>query len=246
MELVRPFHPFRIATLAAAAALLVLASTASAQAPRSPQVGFSAGSLSSYLISQGQAIDVAADQVNAQVWTSNLTGHAVFTLKVELAGNAAQNTMGIYNTDDSNPTLYQVFPGLASAGWYANVDFGEYGALTVRLYDRDGHFQGQTIYAGVNRYSFGFYLTGPNQIGTFYSQDSRNGGNAQVLTYKGTGKKAGGWWQCFEDLAYVPPGQPDSGLTDFQDAVMFVKAVDPLPVPASGTTWGALKALYGR
>jgi hypothetical protein len=240
MKLVRSFHPFRISTFAAAAALLMVASTASAFSLRSPQVGFDTGGLQSYLTSEGEAIAVTTDQVNAQVWTSNITGIADFTLKVELAGNAPENTMGVYNAADVNPVLYPVFPGAASAGWYANVVFKSTGALIVRLYDNNDVPQGQTNFTGVNRNNFGFYLLGPG--GTFYSQDSRNGGNAQILTYAGTGINAGGWWQCFEDLPY----QSNNALTDFEDAVMFVTAVNPLPVPARGTTWGALKALYGR
>jgi hypothetical protein len=239
MRLVRLYHPLRIATPVAAVALFVLASAAGAFDLRAPQVGFCSASLHSYLTSVGEnAINVAADQVDGQVWSSTASGNAEFTLQIELAGNAAQNTIGVYNTDDVNPTLFQVFPGAASHGWYATIYFAVSGSLTVQLYDNHGAYQGGTVYAGVNRNKFGFYLQGPG--GMFYSQDSRNGGKTQILTYAGTGNHYGSWWQCFEDLRYQYP----NCLTDFEDAVLYVERVNP--VPARGLTWGAVKGLYDR
>jgi hypothetical protein len=238
MELVRPFHPFRIATLAVAVALLAVVSTAGAFDLRAPQVGFCTGSLQSYMTSVGENINLTADQANAQVWTSTVSGNSDFTLMLELAGYAAQNAIGVYNADDVNPTLFQIFPGSATAGWSASIHFALSGSLTVHLFDPNSNYQGSTVYQGVNRNKFGFYLQGPG--GTFYSQDVRNGGKAQILTYAGTGYNSGSWWQCFEDLPYQYP----DCLTDFEDAVLFVESVNP--VPARGTTWGAVKALYGR
>ena len=240
MELVRRFHPLRIASLAAAVALLVVVSTAGAFDLRAPQVGFCTGSLQSYLTGVGENINVATAQVNAQVWTSTVSGNSEFTLMVELAGNAKQNAIGVYNIDDPIPVLFQIFPGAATDGWNASVHFLADGTLKVYLYDENSDpYGGVVVYHGVNRNKFGFYLQGPG--GTFYSQDSRNiGGNAQILTYAGTGINSGNWWQCFEDLNYQYP----DCLTDFEDAVLFVESVNP--VPAHGTTWGALKALYGR
>jgi hypothetical protein len=237
MELLRPHHPIRLATLAAAAALLLVASPAGAFNVRVPQVGLCSGSLQSYLTGVGESINVATAQVDAQVWSTTVSGNADFTLMIELTGNGPQNAIGVYNVDDPvNPPLFQIFPGAATADWSAYVQFKPSGALIVHLYDAGGADMGQTNYAGVNRNRFGFYLKGPG--GTFYSQDGRNGGLAQVLTYAGTGLNSGSWWQCFEDLPYV---YPDCS-TDFDDAVMFIQSVNP--VPANLQTWGRLKALY--
>ena len=98
--------------------------------------------------------------------------------------------------------------------------------------DRDGS---QTFYAGVNANAFGFYLQGPG--GTFYTQDSRNGGAAQALTYAGTGQNFGDWWMCFEDLSAA--GGSDY---DYDDAVLLLQSV--VPTPTGAKTWGAIKALY--
>ena len=221
--------------LLAAAALMVFASAAGAFTNRSPQVGYCNGSLQAYLNANDGGINTATDQLDAQVWTTSVSGNATFTLMIELAGNAASNNIGVYNGNDASPALYQVFPGAATAGWYATAHFGSGGSLVVSLFDNNGNFIGNTSYSGVNRNQFGFYLQGPG--GLFYSQDVRNAGStAQVLTYAGTGVNYGDWWEAFEDL---PPG---SGCPDFDDAVLLIQSVSPVPV--HGTTWSHVKSLY--
>lgn len=223
------------------AALLVSAIPGAAHAfpSRAPQVGFSTGSLQNYLNLNNPgppAINVTTDQLDAQVWTSSISGNATFTLMIELAGNAASNNIGMYNTSDpsATPALFQVFPGAASAGWYATAHFAG-GNVSVALFDNNGIFQGSTFYPGVNANGFGFYLQGPG--GTFYSQDSRNsGGNPQVLTYAGSGQNFGDWWECFEDLPYT------AGGADFEDAVLLLQSV--VPTPANTRTWGSVKSTY--
>ena len=216
-------------------ALAVSVSAAGAFTLRSPQVVFSNASLQAYLNANDGGINTATDQLDAQVWASSVSGNATFTLMIELAGNAASNSIGVYNSGAPAP-LFQVFPGAASAGWFATCHFGPGGTLAVLLYDQNAVFQGQTNYAGVNRNSFGFYLMGPG--GTFFSQDALNGGSPQILTYAGTGVNFGDWWECFEDLPFVQGG----ALTDFEDAVVLLQSV--APTPNNVTTWGHLKSLY--
>ena len=217
-------------------AMVAFASVAGAFNLRSPQVAVGGASLQSYLNGVGESINVNTDQLDAQVWTSSVSGNATFTLMIELAGNAPSNGIGVYNASDPpNPPLFLVFPGAASAGWFATCHFGPGGTLTVLLYDQNAVPQGTTGYAGVNRNNFGFYLQGPG--GTFYSQDARNsGGTPQVLTFAGTGQNFGDWWECFEDL------EPAISDRDFEDAILLLQSV--APTPAHGTSWGALKKLY--
>jgi hypothetical protein len=216
-------------------AVVTSVSTAGAFGPRIPQIVFNSASLQAYLTTNDGGINANTDQVDGQVWKSSVSGNATFTLMIELAGNAPQNAIGVYNTaDPPNPPLFLVFPGAATAGWFATCHFGPGGALTVLLYDQNAVQQGNTNYAGVNRNSFGFYLQGPG--GTFYSQDGRNGGNAQILTYLGTDANFGDWWECFEDM---PWGVGDN---DFDDSVLLLQSV--VPTPAHATSWGRLKALY--
>jgi hypothetical protein len=223
-------------TVTLALGVLVTSASPTAAALRAPQVAFCEGSLQSYLNSVGESINVLTEQVDAQVWTTGVTGNADLTLMVEFAGYADQNAIGVYNTAEATPTLFLVFPGAAGPGWSAYLHFSG-GNMGVDLYD-NGVYQGSAMRYGVDPHKFGFYLEGPG--GTFYTQDWRNGGKAQMLTYLGTGANAGDKWICFEDLPYQAP----DCLTDFEDAIIVVQSMNP--VRANGTTWGAVKALYGR
>jgi len=217
-----------LAMLGAAA----MASDASAFGLRVPQVPVGGASLQNYLNSKGESINVLTDQVNAQVWSTSASGNSVFTLMIELAGNASGNALGVYNANDGAPTLFEVFPGSAAQGWHALISFSS-GNLVVTLFDNNSLIMGQALYVGVDKNAFGFYLAGPG--GTFYSQDGRNGGTAaQMLTYAGTGMNFGEWWLCFEDTA--------GGDRDFEDAVVILESV--VPVATKQATLGAIKALY--
>jgi len=222
------------AWIAVLAALVLSASSAfAAFSLRAPQVTVNGGSLQGYLNTNDGGIIVGTDQLDAQVWTSSISGNASFTLMLELAGNAAANNIGIYNSNAGpTPTLFQVFPGAAAPGWFATAHFAG-GNLTVTLFDNNSIIMGQTFYSGVNANGFGFYLDGPG--GTFYTQDARNpGGLPQMVTYAGTGQNYGDWWMAFEDLT--------GSDNDFDDAVLLLQSV--VPTPTGPKTWGAVKALY--
>lgn len=226
-----------LAALTLVAAAVAFAAPAHAAFPlRAPQVTVNPGdgSLQGYFNGVGESINVATDQLDLQTWSTTISGNSTFTFMLEIAGLAGTNTIGVYNGGDAAPALYQVFPGAAGPGWYAVAHFGAGGSLVVSLFDNNSVYQGQSAYAGVDRNNFGFYLQ--NGTGTYYSQDYRNGGFAHVLTFAGTGINFGCWWQCFEDL-------PNDGTDwDFNDAVLFVESVSP--VPAGKSSWGRIKSLY--
>jgi hypothetical protein len=225
-------HVLRPALLAVAAVTL-LSAAASAFSLRSPQVALGTSSLQGYLTSVGESINAATDQTDAQVWASTVSGNSTFTLQIELAGNAASNTLGIYNGSAASPALYQLFPGAASAGWFAIASFRPGNILKVNLFDATATLQGVSSYSGVDATDFGFYLSGPG--GVSYSQDFRNpAGAPQALAYAGTGINVGSWWLCFEDTF--------NGDRDFDDAVLFLESVNP--TPATTQSWGSLKARY--
>jgi hypothetical protein len=220
-----------VLTLVGSAVATVVATADAAFPLRSPQVAVSGGGLQGYLNGVGESINVGTDQLDAQTWSTSISGNSTLTLMLELGAFAPNNAIGVYNGSAGPvPTLYQVFPGAATPGWYATAHFGVGGSLVVSLFDNNAVYQGQSVYAGVDKTNFGFYLQGPG--GTFYSQDYRNAGFAYVLTYAGTGVNYGSWWECFEDL----------GDFNFTDAVMFVESISP--VSAGQTSWGRIKGLY--
>ena len=220
-----------LAVVIAAVALVASVTPAGAFNLRAPQIAVGSGALQAYLNGVGESINVGTDQLDAQIFTSTISGNSTFTLMLEDAGFAANNALGIYNSADPGPTLFQVFPGVAAPGWFATLHFSG-GNMVVSLFDATAAFQGQTAYAGVNKSSFGFYLQGPG--GTFFTQDARNGGAAQALTFAGTGQNAGNYWLAWEDTA--------NGDRDFNDAVLLLESVNPTPV--NTTTWGGLKRAY--
>jgi hypothetical protein len=235
MNLARRAFTSLLCVAAACVVLAGLTSPAAAFNLRVPQVAVAGGSLQGYLNGVGEAINVNTDQLDAQTWNTSVSGNSTFTLMVEFAGNAGSNGIGVYNAADAVPALFQVFPGAATAGWFATCHFAG-GNLVVTLFDNNSIIQGQVTYGGVSQSNFGFYLQGPG--GTFYSQDSRNaGGVAQILTYAGTGQNFGDWWECFEDLS--PAGGSDR---DFDDAVLLLQSVGP--TPTANRSWGAIKTLY--
>ena len=218
-------------------ALVAVVGTASA-ALRLPQVPVAGGSLQGYLNSVGESINVLTDQNAAQRWQSTVSTNSTFTLQIELAGNAASNTLGIYNASAAVPPLYQLFPGAATSGWFAVASFRTAPVrVIVSLFDNNAAFQGNNTFLGADKTDFGLYLQ-QNPGVTFYSQDARNaGGDPQAVTYAGTGINSGSWWVCWEDLPYS--GGSDH---DFDDAVLFCESINPTPV--SKTTWGSVKARF--
>ena len=215
-------------------ALVAVVGTASA-ALRSPQVAVFGGCLQGELNGQGESINVLTDQNAVQRWASTVSNNSTFTIQVELSANAAANTYGIYNASLAAPPLYAVFPGAATAGWFATASFRTGPTrVVVNLFDNNAAFVSTVTYLGADRNDFGFYLSGPG--GLFYTQDARNpGGNPQALTYAGTGLNSGSWWLAWEDT-------PFAANSDFCDALLFLESVNPTPV--SKTTWGSLKARF--
>ena len=221
----------------ASLSVIALLATGASAALRVPQVAVAGGSLQGYLNGVGESINVNTDQNAVQTWQTTVSNNSTFTLMIELAGNAASNNIGIYTGGAVAPPLYQVFPGAASAGWFATCSFRNAPVrVVVNLFDDNGAFQGQNTYLGADASNFGYYLDGPG--GLFYTQDARNpGGTVQALTYAGTGNNSGQWWLCFEDLT-----ESNGKDNDFEDAILFLESVNPTPV--TKTTWGALKVRF--
>lgn len=211
--------------------------TPATAALRSPQVPVLGGGLQGYFNGVGESINVLTDQDAVATWSTTVSNNSTFSLMIELAGNAPSNAIGIYNAGEATPTLYQVFPGAATAGWFATASFRISPIrVVINLFDQDAVWQGSSTYLGADKDNFGYYLQGPG--GLFYTQDARNpSGAAQALAYAGTGVNVGQWWLCWEDIQVG--GGSDQ---DYEDAVLFLESVTPVPVHT--TTWGALKTRF--
>lgn len=185
----------------------------------------------------GSAPDVNTDQVADQLWSFEASNTAAATFIIEIAGNAALNTFGMYDAYSANRV--ELFSGASSNADRASVSLFGNGSLLV-TYVNDGMFAGFN-YFNPGYFSgnmFGFYLGTPN--GILYSEQSRNAGNAdQLVTYRGDGDiiqlpgaAAGAWGSSSYILAWedLPYGSSDK---DFNDLVIYVESVKPVPEPTT-------------
>lgn len=159
-----------------------------------------------------------------QVWTGASGGNVVSTLVLEIAGNRAGNSFGIYNLLNVNDRV-QVF---------AEADAGVAGPTSVAVPPSWGSY-------------FGFYLANGNTA--FYSRQSDNNGFDYMLTLKNSGPGAitlntapfastwangssvswnsGEYLLAWEDLPIGGGAEPD-----YQDMLVKVYAT-PVPEPST-------------
>ena len=173
-------------------------------------------------------IDAVTQQTPFAVFSSGASGGSVATMIIELAANAGANTFGLYDVGDPTNKA-QVFAGAQGQGAQAVIGFMANGDIRVN---------GVVVASGFGS-AFGFYLGVPNTA--FYSQDALNPGNkAQALIYQGDGSTklqipgyAPGIFTvdeyiiAFEEVAFA---QSDK---DFQDMVVIVESIRPVPVPGA-------------
>lgn len=160
------------------------------------------------------------------------SGGSVATMIIEVAGNAGSNTFGVY--DVYNPGNYlQLFSGAQSSGNQAFLSVTDDFKFSVNFG------------AGIQFASsaFGYYLGnagGP----IFYSQAFRNGGNDQMVAFKGDGdtiklptRPVGVWGSSSYILAWedLPLQSSDR---DYQDMVVYVESVTSVPEPTTTALLG--------
>lgn len=171
-------------------------------------------------------INVSTQQSVYSAFTNSSAVSA--TMIIEVAGNAGSNGFGIYNINDTSKKAL-IFQGSAAAGASATLAFLNDGSVDVTINAIT------TNYAGIGT-AFGFYLSG---VGTFYSEDAHNGGDAQALIYRGEGESielngvdrtflTTDWIVAFEDLDV--PGQADE---DYNDLVVYMSGLTPVPEPTT-------------
>ena len=182
------------------------------------------------------------DQLDDQYFSVPIASTTPY-LVVKLAFAPASSSIGIYRAPDPSgtPTCYPVFPTNRQTGWFAPCAFPGPGLLTILWFDENAVFQGSNAYSGFDGTIVGWYLQNPS--GIYYSQDARNGGHPQVLTFAGTGAHANEFWECFEGSPY------SGGTSTFAEAVLEVDprgagGVQLCATPVHGTTWGRLKTTY--
>jgi hypothetical protein len=194
----------------------------------------------------GGAPDVNTYQlVNDQLWSIESSGTSAVNLVVEISGNSANNEFGIY--DATNAKLVPLFLGSATATDRATVSVFADGSLLVSYTNGSGTTQQSYATSTLTGNLFGFYLStvaggsgGGSGSGVYFSETSRNLGNQdQMVAFRGDGDIIqlpgafpGAWGSssyllAWEDQAY------DSSDKDFNDLVVYIESVKPVPEPGT-------------
>jgi hypothetical protein len=166
-------------------------------------------------------------------WQS--TGASSATIMLELAGFADFNTFGLY--DPANPhRRLEVFGGRLGPGSTASLVFTNVAGGTQVAMSIVGSPAAPRVVT-FSSDAFGFFLSTP-EGNTFFTQSSLNAGGAdRTYAYRGEGQtfmRGPAVWTefgandailAYEDLVH--------GDDDFQDFVVLVRGVEPIPLPAA-------------
>jgi len=168
-------------------------------------------------------------------WNITASGGSVATFVIEIAGNSGSNTFGVYDRND-HKNYVELFSGSDSDAVDSQIRLSMMLDGTVKV---DGVSLGQ-----FSTYDFGYYLgseNNPDNAPLFYSDSTLNtGGSDQMVAYQGNnsdklqiaGFAPGIWFDneyilAWEDLLYA------NSDMDFNDLVVMVESVTPVPEPGT-------------
>jgi len=169
-------------------------------------------------------------------WDITGSGQSAATMIVELSAYSGDTSFGIYDIADMSRTV-EIFagtdsPGLTNGG-AASLAISDTGDVWINYADTGVDFVGNW-----QGYLFGFYAATP--VGTWYSNTGLNSdGKDHMVAYQGTDTDdiqiadlGPGLWT---DNEFILGFEDQVGLGDgdYQDLVVIVKSVNPVPVPGA-------------
>lgn len=202
------------------------------------------------------APNAATDQKQAAIFDEPGNPIQVITPVIQATFTAAGDSLGLFSGTDffANIHTLELFKSTAANGSIATVVFNTDGTISIVAVGgtcaTDINCQSHLATSGINQHSFGFYI-GTNAFGspaTYYSSDVGNPNSstagatfpvgspaepttqARVLTYQGAGNK---WAIAFEDGVDF----------DYNDRVLTVESIMPVPEPAAVVLFGAVLVL---
>ncbi len=189
---------------------------------------FNGFTLSNGHVSTVDAVNGMIKDPGDSTWAIGGTGQSAVTFIIELAGNAAVNSFGIYDaTDDTK--LVQIMSGPDTNGAKKIVTFNMAGDVELNYVDTGVKFAGN---------AFGYYINTPD--GIFYSDTSKNTDQYDHMwAYAGTGDTiklpgnpfSGIWGDNEYALAFED--SINGGDKDHNDLVVMVESVNPVPEPGT-------------
>lgn len=174
------------------------------------------------------APNVQTDQTGAELFQIEASGGSIATMIIQFAGNAAFNSFGIYDPNNT-ATKLQLFAGGTAQGESVGVKAN--GLNQFKLL-------GTSTLVQFTSATFGYYLDGPN--GTFYSQAGQNGGHEQMVSYRGDGDTiklpdlaSGVWGPSSYILAWEDTALNNGSDKDYNDMIVYVESVTKVPEPGT-------------
>lgn len=236
-----------VKSLVAAAALAV--SAGAFAAPTTVLVGSeqSLQSIINGLYTSSSPMSSAPDVMNNQASESGVfkieaSGGSYATMIIEIAGMDDTNTMGIYDINNSANFL-QMFSGAATTGYRSQLEIYALGGGTYNFVSTLKTSTGTLVGSSEKVFSstsFGYYLGAGSVNPTYFSQATKNANeNDHMVAYQGDGDfiTVNGipevkWGSSSYLLAWED--QPlGTGDRDYNDMVVYVESITPVPEPGS-------------
>lgn len=161
---------------------------------------------------------------------------------VEWAGWAPGNIVGLFSAG-SSLVRHDVFLGPASGGASAKITWNDHNSGSIEQLSGAPGAVAEGSFTGISYLGFGFYLRPQGGSTYYYTVDDLNPDKSpQVLAFRDPRPGlTSTWYLGFEDL--FAKGWSDK---DYQDFVMKVEGIIPVPEPAAILLVGSVLLLVGR
>ena len=203
----------------------------------------------------GPGIDAVNDQTGFDVFKNTATANSTATFMFEITEIAETNSFGIYNVKDPLEKV-KLFDGAYSSSAGSTVYFTDSQIVvwTGQFSPIDGQFLMDPP-PGFNVFDFdwnrfGFYLERGDGT-TFFSQSSLNpNGDQQAIVYRGDnltemeipGRPSGPFTDNEFIIAFEDIGLGDGSDADYNDLVVMLESIEPVPEPGAIAGLGAIVA----
>lgn len=182
-------------------------------------------------LNPGAGIDVATDQRQAGMWSLGGSLAASVLLDFKVAGDLGATSLGLWSAAGGDPGQVKQVELFTNDSRGLESQFSTsaqlvFDPITGTLAISGGLGVNNGVFEGIDPHSFGFYLNDANNGNLFYSVDWLNPGHtAQMLAFENADTE---WWTLgFEDTAF------GTGDNDFQDGLIQVSPMTPVPEPGS-------------
>ncbi|MBU1054772.1 MAG: PEP-CTERM sorting domain-containing protein [Proteobacteria bacterium] len=198
-------------------------------------------SLQGIMTGIGSSIDVRADQEDYAIFTNQSAGsNAAYVASLSWNATGFPFEFGIYEYGNITNQV-AVFKdstdgtGASNPGDYTTINF-DAGSGTIYSEFHDAGTIGSTVIGSTTDWmdSFGFYFSWDAGNNIYYSEDSLNGTGASFLSFLGKGEDVtiGGLTANDANHRYVAM-EGWGGTLDFNDIVVQLESVVPVPEPAT-------------